>query len=104
MNASPPPFRWEIFSLLGTGREKQEAPMLLKAQDENSQIIEKVVTHLRSSEAKRANQAETFIRQYYKQVDCEDLSERSISNLCGAALAHLDFMREFKSGAPKLRV
>ena len=78
--------------------------MLLKAQEENSKIIEKVVAHLRSSEAKWANQAETFIRQYYKQVDCEDLSERSISNLCGAALRHLEFMREFKSGAPKLRV
>jgi glutamate dehydrogenase len=78
--------------------------MSLKAQDENSKIIEKVVAHLRSSGAKGATQAETFIRQYYKQVDCEDLAERSISNLCGAALSHLGFMREFKSGAPKLRV
>ena len=78
--------------------------MLLKAQDENAEIIEKVLAHLRNSEAKGKIQAETFIRQYYSQVDPEDLAERSISNLCGAALAHLDFMEEFKSGAPKLRV
>src|ERR1700736_4873333 len=77
--------------------------MLLKAQDENAEIIEKVLAQLRNKEVKGKVQAETFIRQYYSQVDPEDLAERSISNLCGAALAHLDFMGEFKSGAPKLR-
>src|ERR1700732_5346812 len=77
--------------------------MLLKAQDENAEIIEKVLAQLRNKEVKGKAQAETFIRQYYSQVDPEDLAERSISNLCVAALAHLDFMGEFKSGAPKLR-
>src|SRR6202011_750329 len=77
--------------------------MLLKAQDENAEIIEKVLAQLRNKEGKGKVQAETFIPQYYSQVDPEDLAERSISNLCGAALAHLDFMGEFKSGAPKLR-
>src|ERR1700737_16619 len=78
--------------------------MLLKAQDENAEIIEKVLAQLRNKEVKGKVQPETFIRQYYSQVDPEDLSERSIFNLCGAALAHLEFMREFRSGAPKLRV
>ena len=73
--------------------------MLLEAQEGNAEIIEKVVALLRGKvpEGKIAL-AETFIRQYYSQVDPEDLAERTISNLCGAALAHLDFMREFKSG------
>ena len=78
--------------------------MLLKAQEGNAEIIEKVVAQLRNTAAEGKIQAETFIRQYYSQVDPEDLAERNISDLCGAALAHLDFMREFKSGAPKLRV
>jgi predicted ATPase len=69
-----------------------------KAQDQNAEIIEKVVAQLRNKEARGAVQTEPFIRQYYSQVDPEDLAERTFSNLCGAALAHLDFMGEFKSG------
>ena len=75
--------------------------MLLKAQDENAEIIEKVVAQLRNREPKGTIEAEAFIRQYYSQFDPEDLAERSISNLSGAALAHLDFIEEFKSGTPK---
>ncbi|MGA8657780.1 MAG: hypothetical protein WB586_16670, partial [Chthoniobacterales bacterium] len=78
--------------------------MLLKAQEENAEIIDKVVAQLRDPPPEGKIQAETFIHQYYGQVDPEDLAERSISNLCGAALAHLNFIKEFKSGAPKLRV
>ena len=78
--------------------------MLLKAQDENAEIIEEVLAQLRNREPKGTIEAEAFIRQYYSQFDPEDLTERSVFNLSGAALAHLDFVREFKSGAPKLRV
>lgn len=79
--------------------------MLLKSQDENAGIIEKIVAGLRTENSSPENiEAEKFIRQYYSQTDPEDLGERSIFNLRGAALAHLDFMREFQSGAPKLRV
>ena len=79
--------------------------MLVNAQKGNTEIIEKVVALLRDNALKRENaQAETFIRQYYGQVDPEDLAERNISDLCGAALAHLDFIGQFKSGTPKLRV
>src|SRR5215471_9968203 len=80
--------------------------MLLKAQNANAEIIEKLVALLSETppHGKKIAQAETFIRQYYSQVDPEDLAERNISDLYGAALAHLNFMREFKSGAPKLRV
>jgi glutamate dehydrogenase len=79
--------------------------MLLKAQKGNAEIIEKVAVLVRKKAPKGiVARAETFIRQYYSQVDPEDLAERNISDLCGAALAHLDFMREFQTGAPKLRV
>src|SRR5271165_6070436 len=78
--------------------------MFVKAQNENAEIIEKVAAQLRDRAADGKNRAETFLRQYYGQVDPGDLAERSISNLCGAALAHLNFIKEFKSGTPKLRV
>jgi glutamate dehydrogenase len=78
--------------------------MLAEARDQNAEIIERVVAQLRSRTLEPNDLAETFVRQYYRQVDPEDLEERSISNLCGAALAHLKFIREFKAGAPKLRV
>jgi len=78
--------------------------MLVEARDRNAQIIEKVLAQLRSWEPEIDIQAETFVRQYYSQVDPEDFEERTISNLCGAALAHLKFITEFKTGAPKLRV
>ncbi len=78
--------------------------MSVKTQNENAETIEKVAALLQSRAGEGGNQAETFVRRYYSQVDPEDLSERSPSNLCGAALAHLNFIKEFKSGAPKLRV
>ena len=77
--------------------------MLHRAQEETGKIIEKVLAHLRSAEAAPSPHAETFIRQYYSQVDPQDLAERQISDLCGAAQAHLEFMGKFKSGAAKLR-
>jgi glutamate dehydrogenase len=79
--------------------------MLLEAQKGNAEIIGKAVALLRGKvpEGKIAL-AETFTRQYYSRVEADDLAERNLSDLCGAALAHLDFMGKFKSGAPKLRV
>src|SRR5579864_4605977 len=45
-----------------------------------------------------------FIREYYKQVDSDDLAERSAADLYGAALSHLSMARRFVSGAAKIRV
>jgi len=70
----------------------------------NAEIIEKVVAQLRDMTAEERSRAETFIRAYYRQVDPADLGARSISNLHSAALAHLNLINEFKTGAPKLRV
>jgi glutamate dehydrogenase len=78
--------------------------MSLKALEENAEIIEKILAHLRNKEGREIVEAENFIRQYYSRVDPEDLAERKISDLCGSALAFLDFLMEFKSGAARLRV
>jgi NAD-specific glutamate dehydrogenase len=53
---------------------------------------------------KAKSSGRNFIRQYYSRVDPEDLAERKMSDLCGSALAFLDFLTEFKSGAARLRV
>jgi glutamate dehydrogenase len=79
--------------------------VLPNAQKRNAEIIEKVVALLRERvPEKKIVEIERFVRQYYRRVEADDLEERNLCNLCGAALAHFDFMREFKAGAPKVRV
>ena len=79
--------------------------MLPNAQKGNAEIIEKVVALLRETvPEEKIAETERFVRQYYRRVEADDLAERNLPDLCGAALAHLDFMRVFKAGAPKVRV
>src|ERR1700730_8375765 len=79
--------------------------MLFERRIENAQTIERVVALISREAPEQPNaQVANFTRQYYSLVDEEDLAERKISDLCGSALAHLQFMREYKSGCPKLRI
>jgi glutamate dehydrogenase len=79
--------------------------MQAQVQDKSVDTIERVVAYARENLAKeKAELAEVFIRQYYGQVAPEELAQREIADLFGAAMAHLNFMEEFKSGAPKLRI
>ncbi len=52
----------------------------------------------------QAEQVAEFARQYYAQVAPEDLVERTLADLYGAAVSHWHFARVFKGGTPKLRV
>ncbi|MGO4392184.1 NAD-glutamate dehydrogenase [Variovorax sp. M-6] len=45
-----------------------------------------------------------FVRQYFGQVDPEDLDERQAADLYGAALSHWNFARKREPGRAKLRV
>ena len=47
---------------------------------------------------------EGFVREYYRQVDPEDLAERSAEDLAGAALSHWELGRLRLPGMPKVRV
>ncbi len=68
-------------------------------------LIEQVVHRLRENlDDEAAADAAEFVRQYYGQVAAEDLAERSVEDLYGAALSHLHHARRFEGGAPKLRV
>jgi glutamate dehydrogenase len=79
--------------------------VLPNAQKGNAEIIEKVVALLRETvPEEKIAETERFVRQYYRRVEADDLAERNLPDLGGAALAHLDFMRVFKAGAPKVRV
>ena len=65
------------------------------------QLLELIAAKLPPEQA--AEVAE-FVRQYYGQVAPEDLAERALADLYGAALSHWHFARVFAGGKPKLRV
>ena len=52
----------------------------------------------------QAIEAAEFADQYYAQVAPEDLAERALPDLYGAAMSHWHFARTFAGGAAKLRV
>ena len=48
--------------------------------------------------------AESFARPYYSGTAVEDLKDRSIVDLYGAALSHFNFAHQRRPGKPKIRV
>ncbi|MEM7280843.1 MAG: NAD-glutamate dehydrogenase domain-containing protein, partial [Pseudomonadota bacterium] len=47
---------------------------------------------------------EQFVELYYRNVSVEDLRDRSLDDLAGAALSHLRFASKRKPGIPKVRI
>jgi glutamate dehydrogenase len=47
---------------------------------------------------------QTFVARYYAQVDPEDLAERPLPDLYGAALSHWNFARKREPGRARVRV
>lgn len=47
---------------------------------------------------------DTFSREYFRQVDVDDLDERTPEDLLGALLSHWQFASQRPPGAPKVRV
>jgi glutamate dehydrogenase len=70
-----------------------------------AQRIEEVLALItqRHAAAERALYS-TFCHGYYRQVDPEDVCERSAEDLYGMVRSHLEFARERTAGQPKLRV
>ena len=70
-----------------------------------SERVEQVVQRLHERlTPEQVAEATEFTRQYYGHVAAEDLAERSVDDLYGAALSHLRHARVFAGGEPKLRV
>jgi len=75
--------------------------MLHTAAEPVAQLVDLVRARL---PVDQVEQVAEFASQYYGQVALEDLTERQLSDLYGAALSHWHFARVFAGGAPKLRV
>lgn len=70
-----------------------------------AELLEAVLAHARAKlPAGEAAQVEPFICAYYTQVDPDDLLEREVVDLYGAAMSHWQFLQRFNAGKPKVRV
>ena len=49
-------------------------------------------------------QLDVFAREFFRQLDADDLAERATEDLCGALLSHWQFGATRKAGGPKVRV
>ena len=54
--------------------------------------------------AAQLHSVEPFLVQYYAQVDPEDLNERELTDLYGAALSHWQFLRRRQKGQARVRI
>ncbi|MGH2376505.1 MAG: NAD-glutamate dehydrogenase, partial [bacterium] len=79
--------------------------MATKLDEAKAELIDKVVAFARGKVGRdQAEIVEAFVRQYYRGVAPDDLVERTIVDLYGAALAHLSLARQRTPGTPKIRV
>lgn len=66
--------------------------------------IAAVVARAHSREAPADVPLDTFSREYFRQVDVDDLDERAPEDLLGALLSHWRFASQRQAGVPKVRV
>jgi glutamate dehydrogenase len=79
--------------------------MSSKPDEAKAGLIEKTVEHAHAKlPEEQAARLEAFIRIYYGAVAADDLLERSMGDLYGAALAHLNFAARRSRGEPRARV
>jgi glutamate dehydrogenase len=79
--------------------------MALKSRDLEAELIDALCGRIRDEVPdERAALIIAFVRQYYHWVPSEDLADRDLSDLYGAALAHFDLVRERRPGQSKVRV
>src|SRR5499426_3302477 len=72
---------------------------------EKAERMEEILTLVRAKAAPEQRDAiERFVNEYFQQVAPEDLIERRVDDLYGAALSHWNFARKRAPGKPKLRV
>ncbi|MDA0160554.1 NAD-glutamate dehydrogenase [Solirubrobacter ginsenosidimutans] len=79
--------------------------MSTSTQAVESELIESVCERVRERVApEEVEQAEAFVRAYYRGAPAEDLRGREPVDLYGAALSHWTFGREREAGASLVRV
>ncbi|MFO1322818.1 MAG: NAD-glutamate dehydrogenase [Burkholderiales bacterium] len=73
-------------------------------QDRRTERLDELVTLVRSKVAPEQREVlETFVRAYYGQVDPDDLDDRQLADLYGAALSHWNFARRREPGRVRVR-
>ena len=79
-------------------------PMLSSRTEPRSERLEQVVALLRAKlSADQREVLDAFARQYFGQVDPEDLDERDVPDLYGALLSHWSFARRRAPGKVRVR-
>jgi glutamate dehydrogenase len=79
--------------------------MQARTEQGKAERLEQVLALLREKLAPEGRgPVEAFVRAYYREVDGEDLAERSTPDLYGAALSHWNFARRREPGRPRVRV
>jgi glutamate dehydrogenase len=74
-------------------------------QQAKAEVLERIVATIHERlPADQADQAEAFARQLYRRVEPEDLLQRAIPDLYGAAVAQWGFARQRTPGVAKVRV
>jgi len=79
--------------------------MQARESDLRSERLDQIVALMRGKvAADQSTTLEAFTRQYFDQVDAEDLAERELADLYGAALSHWNFARKREPGQARVRV
>ena len=79
--------------------------MQARESDLRSERLDQIVALMRGKvAADQSTTLEAFTRQYFDQVDAEDLAERELADLYGAALSHWNFARKREPGTARVRV
>ena len=87
-----------------SGRIEGRAAVVLRAEEAEAALIQSVCDRLRDKIVPElVDQGEAFVRQFYHWVPQEDLAERSVHNLCGAAIAVWDFARDRTPSSASVR-
>ncbi|HTP98516.1 MAG TPA: NAD-glutamate dehydrogenase domain-containing protein, partial [Casimicrobiaceae bacterium] len=74
-------------------------------QDRRAERLSELVNLVRTKVApEQRDILAAFVREYYGQVDTDDLAERQLADLYGAALSHFNFARKREAGRIKVRV
>ena len=78
--------------------------MLANAKEQRAETLERVVQLVRENRPADATaMIELFARRYCQSVPRHDLPGRSAEELCGAALAHWEFIQSREPGQAKIR-
>jgi len=79
--------------------------MKASRQSQDTDLLTRVAQAMRGSlAAPQADRAENFARIYYGGADPQELAQRELNTLAGAAAAHLEFGRRQVDGAAKVQV